>query len=89
MESGELRSPRRQHVARSFWGISSTTFPSVQSLQLARKAGRIDAEEQSRGIRIAFQDLLTGVSALDLGYAVMTHTVRYFHMIPNLDVKQI
>lgn len=57
--------------------------------ELARKAGRIDAEQQARGIRIAFQDLLIGVSALDLGYAVMTHNVRHFQMIPNLEVKQI
>ncbi|HYL77235.1 MAG TPA: PIN domain-containing protein [Bryobacteraceae bacterium] len=57
--------------------------------QLARKAGRIDAEQQIHGIRIAFQDLLIGVSALDLGYAVMTHNLRHFQMIPNLDVKQL
>jgi len=57
--------------------------------ELVRKAGRIDAEQQARGIRIAFQDLLIGVSALDLGYAVMTHNVRYFQMIPNLEVKQL
>lgn len=54
---------------------------------LARKAGRIDAEQQARGIRIAFQDLLIGVSALDLGYAIMTRNVRHFQMIPNLEVK--
>jgi predicted nucleic acid-binding protein len=56
---------------------------------LARQAGRIDAEQQARGICIAFQDLLIGVSALDLGYAVVTHNVRHFHMIPNLQVKQL
>jgi predicted nucleic acid-binding protein len=57
--------------------------------ELARKAGRIDAEQQARGVRIAFQDLLIGVSALDLGYAVVTHNVRHFQMIPNLVVKQL
>ncbi len=55
--------------------------------ELARKAGRIDAEQQARGIGIAFADLLIGVSALDLGYAVMTHNVRHFQMIPDLVVK--
>jgi len=49
----------------------------------------IDAELQARGIRIASQDLLVGVSALDVGYAVVTHNVRHFKMIPNLDVKQL
>ncbi|MGD0296558.1 MAG: PIN domain-containing protein [Bryobacteraceae bacterium] len=57
--------------------------------ELARKAGRIDAEQQARGIRIAFQDMLIGVSALNLGYAVMTHNVRHFQMIPDLVVKQL
>ena len=57
--------------------------------ELARKAGRIDAEQQARGIRIAFQDLLIGVSALDLGYAVITHNARHFQLIPNLEVRQL
>src|SRR5271169_6490415 len=56
--------------------------------ELARKAGRIDAEQQSKGIRIAFQDLPIGVSALDLGYSVVTHSVRHFQMIPSLVVRQ-
>src|ERR1700722_9863500 len=33
------------------------------TVELARRAGRIDAEQQAVGIRIAFQDLLIGVSA--------------------------
>jgi tRNA(fMet)-specific endonuclease VapC len=57
--------------------------------ELARKAGRIDAEQQARGVRIAFQDMLIGVSVLDLRYAVMTHNIRHFQMISNLEVKQI
>ena len=47
----------------------------------------VDAEQQTRGILIAFQDLLIGVSAPELGYAVMTHNVRHFQMIPNLVVE--
>jgi len=57
--------------------------------ELARRAGRIDAEQQTVGIRIAFQDLLIGVSALELGYSVVTHNARHFRMIPGVDVKQI
>lgn len=59
------------------------------TIELARMAGRIDAEQQTKGIRIAFQDLLIGVSALRLGYAVATHNVRHFERIPNLVVKQM
>ena len=43
--------------------------------ELARKAGRLDAEQQAKGFRIAFQDLLIGISALHLGYAVLTHNI--------------
>jgi predicted nucleic acid-binding protein len=54
--------------------------------ELARKAGRIDAEQQEKGVCIAFQDLLIGVCALDLGYAVGTANLRHFRMIPGLNV---
>jgi predicted nucleic acid-binding protein len=56
---------------------------------LARKAGRIDAEQQEKGLRIAFQDLLIGVSALALGYGVLTSYLRHFQLIPELVVLQI
>jgi predicted nucleic acid-binding protein len=56
---------------------------------LAREAGRIDAQQQALGIRIAFPDLLIGVSALNLGYSVATHNLRHFQTIPNLVVRQL
>ncbi len=40
--------------------------------QIAFLAGRIDAEQQSKGVKIPFQDLLIGATALHLGYAVVT-----------------
>jgi predicted nucleic acid-binding protein len=52
-------------------------------------AGRIDAEQQSKGIKIPFQDLLIGVTGLHLGYTVVTGNPRHFQMIPNLVVQQI
>jgi predicted nucleic acid-binding protein len=57
--------------------------------ELARRAGRIDAEQQEKGIRIAFQDLLIGVSALELGYSVATQNLRHFRMIPGVNIVQI
>jgi predicted nucleic acid-binding protein len=41
------------------------------------------------GTRIALSDLLIGSTALELGYAVVTHNLRHFQMIPNLVVKQL
>jgi tRNA(fMet)-specific endonuclease VapC len=58
------------------------------TVDLARKAGRVDAEQQTRGVRIAFQDLLIGVSALNLDYAMGTHNMRHFERIPGLKVKR-
>jgi predicted nucleic acid-binding protein len=54
--------------------------------RMARRAGRIDAEQQERGIRIAFQDLLIGACALELDYAVGTGNPRHFRLIPGLSV---
>ena len=57
--------------------------------QIAFLAGRIDGEQQSKGIKIPFQDLLIGTTALHLGYAVVTGNPRHFEMIPDLVVKQL
>jgi tRNA(fMet)-specific endonuclease VapC len=89
MESG---GPKRHRAARRrrFLEDLIRNVPVYPiTVELARRAGRIDAEQQAVGIRIAFQDLLIGVSALELGYSVVTHNVRHFRMIPGVDVKQI
>jgi predicted nucleic acid-binding protein len=57
--------------------------------QIAFVAGRIDGEQQSRGVKIPFQDLLIGATALHLRYAVVTGNPWHFHMIPALVVKQL
>ncbi len=54
--------------------------------RVAMLAGKIDGEQQAQGIRIPFQDLLIGATALDLGYAVVTGNPRHFQMIPGLTV---
>jgi len=62
-------------------------YPFTQ--QIAFLAGRIDGEQQSQGVKIPFQDLLIGATALQLGYAVVTGNPRHFQMIPDLLVKQL
>jgi tRNA(fMet)-specific endonuclease VapC len=37
---------------------------------VALRAGRMDGENQARGIRLPLSDLLIGVTALELGYAM-------------------
>jgi tRNA(fMet)-specific endonuclease VapC len=59
------------------------------TLEIAQLAGRIDAEQMSLGIRVAFADLLIGVTALHLGYGIVTDNVRHFQMIPGLKIVKV
>jgi len=56
---------------------------------VARLAGKLDAEQQSRGIVIPFADLLIGATALSLGYSVLTLNPRHFGRVPSLSVIQL
>ncbi len=62
-------------------------YPFTQ--QIAFLAGRIDGEQQSRGVKMPFQDLLIGATALHLNYTVVTGNPRHFQMIPGLTVKSL
>jgi tRNA(fMet)-specific endonuclease VapC len=52
-------------------------------------AGRIDGEQQERGVTIPFSDLLIGATALQHGYSVFTVNARHFRLIPGLKVIPI
>jgi tRNA(fMet)-specific endonuclease VapC len=56
------------------------------SFEIAELAGQIEAEQMTRGIVIAFQDLLIGATALHLGFDVATLNVRHFQKIPGLKI---
>lgn len=56
---------------------------------IARLAGKLDAEQQSRGIVIPFADLLIGTTALSLSYSVLTANLRHFERIPSLALLQL
>lgn len=51
---------------------------------IALRAGRMDGQGQARGVRVPLADLLIGVSALELGYAIVTANIRHFQLIPDL-----
>jgi tRNA(fMet)-specific endonuclease VapC len=59
------------------------------TLEIARLAGRIEGQEESKGIQLAFEDLLIGVTALHLGYSIATLNVRDFQRVPGLSVVQL
>ena len=52
-------------------------------------AGRIDGEQQNRGIVIPFVDLMIGATALEMGYSIVTTNIRHFRLIPNLAVSEL
>jgi tRNA(fMet)-specific endonuclease VapC len=58
------------------------------TLDIARLAGRIEGQQEAKGIRVAFEDLLIGATALHLGYAVATFNLRHFQNIPGLSVMR-
>jgi predicted nucleic acid-binding protein len=59
------------------------------TLEIARRAGRIEGEQAAKGIVIALPDLLIGVTALEVGYSVATLNLRHFQLIPGLSVVHL
>ncbi len=56
------------------------------TIHLARTLGRIEAQESVRGNVLPFEDLAIGVTALHLGFDVVTRNERHFERIPGLRV---
>ena len=63
-----------------------TVYPYTK--ETAMVAGKLDGEQQSKGVVIPFGDLLIGATALLLGYSVLTINLRDFRRIPGLNVLQ-
>jgi tRNA(fMet)-specific endonuclease VapC len=64
-----------------------TVYPYTKDTALL--AGKLDGEQQSRGVVIPFGDLLIGATALSLGYKILTGNPRDFRRIPGLTVVQL
>jgi predicted nucleic acid-binding protein len=80
-------SPMRQAKRQEYLDhLIATLQVHPISLSIALAAGRIDGENAAKGIRLALADLLIGVTALDIGYSVLTANVRRFNMVPGLTV---
>jgi predicted nucleic acid-binding protein len=54
------------------------------SLDIARLAGRIEGQQEAKGIHLG--DLLIGAAAIRLDYAVATLNLRDFQRVPDLRV---
>ncbi len=80
------RKSRRQQFIREL-RMAMPIHPISESVAL--RTGEVDGENQARGIRVPLSDLLIGVTALELGYAVATANARHFRLISGLSVVQI
>ena len=79
------RRARREAFVEEFL---STVAIYPLTTDVARLAGKLDAEQQSRGVVIPFADLLIGATALSLQYSVLTINPRHFRHVPGLAVIQ-
>jgi predicted nucleic acid-binding protein len=56
---------------------------------IALRAGQIDGRSRASGVSIPLADLLIGVSAMELGYAVGTGNIRHLQLIPGLEIVRL
>ena len=84
-DTPERRARREAFVEELFSAVA--IYPLTPDI--ARAAGKLDAEQQSRGIVIPFADLLIGATALSLGYSVLTVNPRHFRQLPGLSVSEL
>jgi len=82
--------PERRKMRELFINeLISLVGISPYTKEAALIAGKIDGEQQAKGIVIPFTDLLIGATALSLGYSVITINPRDFSRIPGLSVTQL
>ncbi len=81
----QIRSHREEFLNELLADL--TIYPYTQETALL--AGRLDGEQQARGVTIPFADLLIGATALLLGYSILTINPRHFRLIPGLSVVEL
>ena len=81
----QLTRQRRQYIDEIYQAIPVRPFTK----EMGEMAAKVDAEARKIGEVIPFADLQIGITALYLGYAILTGNPRHFSMIPNLGVKQL
>ncbi len=83
--TAELARKRRDYLDAMFAAIPVESFTK----EMGHSAAKLDAEAKQTGHVIPFPDLLIGVTALYLDYAVGTRNLRHFQMIPGLQVLKL
>ncbi len=84
-KTSQMRSHRESFINELLADL--TVYPYTR--ETAMLAGKIDGEQQSKGVVIPFGDLLIGATALSLGFSVLTANARHFGKIPGLTIVQL
>lgn len=84
-DTHERKSKRHQFIHELLSALP--THPLT--VPLALRAGQVDGELQTQGIRLPMPDLLISVTAIELGYSVATANLRHFRLVPGLTVVQL
>ena len=80
-------SPGRKAMRRQFLNELLMALPvHPVTVPIALRTGQLDGENTAKGVRLALADLLIGVTALELGYGVLTGNMRHFERIAGLTV---
>ena len=80
---------RRQQRQSFIEELLATVTVYAITIEIAQLAGVISGQEAERGIRLPFEDLLIGATALHLGFEVGTENIRHFERIPGLIVRHL
>jgi predicted nucleic acid-binding protein len=87
--AARANTPERASRRRAFLEELLAAIPTYPvTAPIALRAGMIDGETQTRGVKIPLPDLLIGVTALELSYQVATLNLRDFGRIPGLSVTK-
>lgn len=88
--AARANTPERKAQRQRFIEELQTAMPiHPVTVPVALRAGKIDGENQARGVQVALPDLLIGVTALELGYSIGTANLRDFRRVPGLTVVQL
>lgn len=71
-----------QELLRDF-----AVYPFTKST--AFLAGKIDGQQQAKGVTIPADDLLIAATALELNFSILTTNLRHFQLVPGLSIITI
>jgi tRNA(fMet)-specific endonuclease VapC len=84
-QTPEMRLRRESFIEEMLRDV--TVYPYTK--ETAMLAGKIDGEQQAKGVTVPFGDLLIGATALSLGFSVLTVNLRHFRLVPDLQILQL